>query len=75
MPWEGQNKIHRIRDICDAVLMKTHAVCKRLSPFENGLKNESVYKRSMQYEIREDARSRQYEIRKATWLRAGVVSQ
>ena len=54
------------------VHMETHAVCKRHSPFENGLKSEPVYKRPRQYENREDTRLRQYESRKATCLGARV---
>ena len=46
-----------------AVYLETHAVCKRLSPFENGLKSEPIYKRPRQYENREDIRLQQYESR------------
>ena len=39
-------------------------------PFVNSLK--SVNKRTRQYENREDARLRQYQVRRSTWLRASV---
>ena len=61
--------------ICYTVRMESHTISKRRSPFANGLKSEPVYKRPRLYKNREDARLRQYESGKATWLRARVESE
>ena len=61
-----------ITNIDVTVHTETHAVCERPSPFVNGAKSDPVYKRTRHYERREDAKLRQYESRKCTWLRTSV---